>query len=86
MKDPQKVLLYPLTSEKAVRLLETENVITFKVSEDANKIDIKRAVEYLYDVKVQEVRVLRGKKGKKAYVKLSPEYSADELAAKLGVI
>ncbi len=86
MKDPQKVILYPVTTEKAVRLVERENTVTFMVSEDANKVDIKRAVEILYGVKVKDVRTVKTFDGKKAYVRLSPEFSADELAAKLGVI
>jgi large subunit ribosomal protein L23 len=87
MKDPQKVILFPLTTEKAVRLVESQNTITFVVAPDANKHDIKRAVEILYGVKVKDVRTVKTPDGKKkAYVRLREEFSADELAAKLGVI
>jgi len=87
MKDPQKVILFPLTSEKAVRLVESQNTVTFMVALDANKHDIKRAVEVLYGVKVKDVRTVRTPDGrKKAFVKLAEGFSADELAAKLGVI
>ncbi|MEM0358950.1 MAG: 50S ribosomal protein L23 [Hadesarchaea archaeon] len=87
MKDPHKVILYPLATEKAVRLIEKENKLTFVVSEDANKIDVKRAVEVLYGVEVESVRIVRDPKGrKKAYVKLTPRFIADEVASKLGVI
>jgi large subunit ribosomal protein L23 len=87
MKDPQKVILFPLTTEKAVRLVESQNTITFVVAPDANKHDIKRAVEVLYGVKVKDVRTVKTPDGKKkAYVRLMEEFSADELAAKLGVI
>jgi ribosomal protein uL23 len=87
MKDPQRVILFPLTSEKAVAMVESLNTVTFVVAADANKQDIKRAVEVLYGVKVKEVRTLKTPDGrKKAYVKLAEGFSADELAAKLGVI
>jgi large subunit ribosomal protein L23 len=87
MKDPQKVILFPLTTEKAVRLVESQNTVTFVVAPDANKHDIKRAVEILYGVKVKDVRTVKTPDGKKkAYVRLREEFSADELAAKLGVI
>lgn len=86
MKDPQKVILFPLATEKVVRLVESENTIAFAVAPDANRQDIKKAVEVLYGVKVKEVRTVKTYEGKKAYVRLSPDYSADELAARLGVI
>ncbi|MEM2299826.1 MAG: 50S ribosomal protein L23 [Candidatus Hadarchaeales archaeon] len=87
MKDPQKVIRYPKMSEKAVRMIESENKLVFVVADDANKIDVKRAVEALYQVKVVKVNILRSPKGEKlAYVKLAPEYSAIDLATKLEVI
>ncbi|MEB3862295.1 MAG: 50S ribosomal protein L23 [Desulfurococcales archaeon] len=74
-------------SEKASILMETQNVLTLVVRRDATKSDIKREVERLYGVKVDEVRTLITPKGyKKAYVKLAPEYSASELATRLGLV
>ncbi len=87
MKDPHKVLLYPVTTEKAVRLIESENKLTFVVSPDATRNDVKRAVEVLYEVEVESVRTERTPDGKKrAYVRLTPKFIADEVASKLGVI
>jgi len=87
MKDPQKVIKYPKMSEKAVRMIERENKLAFVVSEDANKIDVKRAVEMLYQVKVEKVNILRSPRGEKiAYVRLAPEFSATDLATRLEVI
>ncbi|MEM3012680.1 MAG: 50S ribosomal protein L23, partial [Candidatus Hadarchaeales archaeon] len=68
-------------------LIEAENKLTFVVSPDANKTDVKRAVELLYGVEVESVNVERDREGKKrAYVKLTPRFIADEVASKLGVI
>jgi large subunit ribosomal protein L23 len=87
MKDPHKVILYPLATEKAVRLIERENKLTFVVSPDANKTDVKRAVELLYGVEVESVGMEREPGGRKrAYVRLTPRFIADEVASKLGVI
>ncbi len=87
MRDPHKVILYPLATEKAVRLIEKENKLTFVVAPDANKTEVKRAVELLYGVEVESVRITRGPEGrKKAYVRLTPRFNADEVASKLGVI
>jgi len=74
-------------SEKASILMDTQNILTLIVRRDATKHQIKRAVETLYNVKVEDVRTLITSKGyKKAYVKLSPEYSASELATRLGLV
>lgn len=87
MKDPHKVLLYPQATEKAVRLIESENKLLFIVANDATKSDIKRAVEVLFEVRVSNVKVEITPEGRKrAYVKLAPEFMADEIAAKLGMI
>lgn len=84
---PEEVIIRIHMSEKASRLLEEENTLTLIVRRDATKPDIKRAVEVLYDVKVDKVRTLITPKGeKKAYVKLSKEYNASELASKLGLV
>ncbi|MEM1584434.1 MAG: 50S ribosomal protein L23 [Nitrososphaerota archaeon] len=73
-------------TQDAVSLIEKENKITFIVDVRATKKDIKKAVEELYNVKVVKVNTLITSLGeKKAYVKLSPETPASELAIKLGI-
>ncbi len=85
--DPLKVIKYPLVTEKAVRLMERENKLTFIVDRKATKKDIKEAVEKLFGVKVEKVNTLITPKGeKKAYVKLKKEYKAIDVATKLGVM
>lgn len=82
-----KILIRPVQSEKALTLIDKQNTLTFIVDINASKHDVKRAVEYLFSVKVDEVRTLITSKGeKKAYVKLSPEYKATEVATKLGIM
>jgi LSU ribosomal protein L23P len=82
-----KVILRPVQSEKALTLIDKQNTLTFIVDINATKHDIKRAVEYLFSVKVDEVRTLITPKGeKKAYVKLSPEYKATDVATRLGIM
>ena len=74
-------------SEKAMRLIETQNTLTLIVARDATKPEIKRAVEEIYGVKVEKVRTLITPRGeKKAYVKLAKEHSATELATRLGLV
>ncbi len=82
-----EVVKYPLLSEDAVTLLEAENKITFIVNLRADKYDVKRAIEELYEVKVARVTTLITMEGeKKAFVKLTPDFKASDLAVRLGIL
>lgn len=59
MKGPQDVIQAPLISEKGSLLAETTNQVLFKVKPGANKIEVKKAVETLFKVKVEKVRLAR---------------------------
>jgi len=63
LRDPRTIILQPLVTEKGSRLRETENKYLFRVARDANKIEIKRAIEEIFNVKVKQVRTMtvRGK-------------------------
>jgi large subunit ribosomal protein L23 len=81
------VIKYPLLSEKAVDLVEKENKLVFVVEKNADKIEVKRAVEELYKVKVLKVNTFIDRKGrKKAFVQLAPESSAVDIATQLKII
>lgn len=85
--DPQKLIRRPLITEKATKLKESTNTICFEVDRTANKIEIRRAIEKLFGVKVVDVRVAnrqgkwkrmgrflgQRKDWKKAYVRLAPD-------------
>ncbi|MBI1973743.1 50S ribosomal protein L23 [Candidatus Micrarchaeota archaeon] len=81
------VVRYPLITEKAVGMIEKQNIIVFAVDEGATKADVKRDVEKLYGVKVAGVNTSTNIEGvKKAFVRLTPEFKAGELAAKLKIL
>jgi len=85
--DPYEVVLYPLMTESASLMVEKENKLAFAVSLKANKADVKRAVEELYEVKVESVNTQVTATGeKKAFVKLHPDYKAADVAIKLGIL
>ena len=87
VKSIQEVIKYPLISEDAVTLIEADNKITFIVDADASKSDIRRAVEELYEVRVDRVNSVVTPEGrKKAYVKLASDYKASDLAVRLGIL
>jgi len=82
-----QVVKYPLLSEDAVTLLESENKITFIVDVHCDKHDIKRAIQELYEVKVRDVKTLITAEGeKKAFVRLMPDFKASDLAVRLGIL
>ncbi len=85
-KELEEVILYPYMTEKAVRLTE-KNKIVFIVPRSVGKQEIKLALEENYGVKVEKVNTVISPLGKKkAYVLLSKESSAAELASKLGML
>lgn len=85
--NPHKVIKYPLMTEAASLMVEQENKLVFIVHLKSTKYDIKKAVEGLYDVEVEKVNVLITPQAKKkAFVKLSPEYKASDVAIKLGIL
>ena len=60
MKAPQDIILKPVITERSMDglALEENKKYTFKVAKDANKIEIKQAVEKLFDVKVAKVNTM----------------------------
>ena len=89
--DIYNVLIRPIVTEKGTRLSQTRHAFSFEVNSDANKAQIKQAVEKIYKVRVKEVRTAN-RKGKprragyrwsatshwkKAVVVLHPDYNID---------
>ncbi len=58
MREPQRIILRPLITEKSTFQKEEARQYVFEVDRKANKIEIKEAVEHLFKVKVDQVRTL----------------------------
>lgn len=58
MKDPRSIVLKPLVTEKGSRMREANNMYLFRVATVANRLEIKRAVEAIFHVKVKSVRTM----------------------------
>ena len=85
MKDPQDIIINPIISEQSMDLMEQNNTYAFKVAKDANKIEIRKAIEEIFEVNVVNVNTMNmhgkirslgrseGKRPdwKKAYIKLA---------------
>ena len=83
--DPYKVIIKPLSTEKSLRMMESENKIMFLISSKASKSDVKKAIETLYKMHCIKVNTLITMKGqKRAIVKL--QEPAIDLATKLGLL
>jgi large subunit ribosomal protein L23 len=59
MRSPREIIVRPVVTERSTALGDEQDAFTFIVAEDANKIEIRRAVEELFDVKVQSVNTMR---------------------------
>ena len=84
MNDAYQIILRPIITEKSTQLKENNREVCFEVAKQANKTEIKKAVEQLFKVKVESVRTQnkvgkwrrvgrnkgQTKTWKKAYVKL----------------
>ena len=75
MKEPYSVVLGTVITERSTDLQEHQNKYTFKVDPRATKIDIKRAVEGIFKVRVRQVNTVR-MPGKPRRVRLQPGYTA----------
>ncbi len=79
-------MLKPITSEKAIKMIEIENTLLFETERQKKKPEIKREIEDLFNVKVDKVRTFIRKNKKYAYVKLNKKNPAIDIATKLGII
>ena len=80
------MMLKPVTSEKAVKMIDIDNTLLFETERRATKTEIKAEVESIFKVKVEKVRTLIQNNRKFAYVKLNKANPAIDVATKLGMI
>ena len=59
MIHPRNIIISPIITEKSEKLARDNNMYTFKVSINANKIEIKKAIEKIFSVKVLDVNTIR---------------------------
>jgi len=82
-----KIIKYPLSTEKSIRLMESENKLIFVVDKKATRLQVQKAIESLFKVKVANVNTLITHSGeKRAYVKFSSETPAIDIATQLGLM
>merc|ERR1712146_17106 len=85
--DRYQILKFPLTTESAMKKIEENNTLVFIVDVRANKVQIKEAIKKMYDIDTQKINTLIRPDGqKKAYLRLSQDYDALDVANKIGII
>ena len=91
--DPYEILLHPYVTEKSLNFLsgtpsqdlKDGNRIEFVVKKTANKAEIKKAFEKLFEAKVDNVRTFIRRDGKHAIIKLREGFSAEDIGMRIGV-
>merc|ERR1719291_566492 len=85
--DKYRIIQCPVTTESAMKKIEEINTLVFLVDIQATKLKIKEAVRAMYDVQYAKVNTLIRPDGKKkAYVHLTPDYDALDVANRIGII
>ena len=76
----------PITTEKAIRLIEAENTLVLEADRRDSKTKIKKQIEEIFNIKVDSVNTLIRKNKKYVYAKLNKKNPAIDVATKLGMI
>jgi large subunit ribosomal protein L23Ae len=86
-KDHFRMIHHPLTTESALKKIQSGNTIVFIVDPRSNKNKIKNTLKKIYKIKIQKVNTLISTNGKKkVFVKLSSDFDALDVANKIGFI
>ncbi|MBI2559445.1 50S ribosomal protein L23 [Candidatus Woesearchaeota archaeon] len=85
--DPYSIIKHPLSTEKSIRLMETDNKLIFVVNKKSSKKEIKKAIEEMFKVEVASVNTFINPEGeKRAYVKFSSKNPAIDIATQMGLM
>ena len=80
------MIIKPVTTEKAIRLIEIDNTILFQIGSKNNKKDIKIEFEKMFKVGIEKINIVNRGKNKIAYIKLKKNFPAIDIATKIGMI
>ena len=83
---PYDVIIHPFVTEKTMAAMERENKLEFLVRRTASKPAIKKAIEQLFDAKVDSVNIKIGRDGQKhAIVKFGEGTKAEDVGTRIGI-
>ena len=76
MNNYRDIIIRPIITEKSMKLMETDNKVTFEVKKGCNKTEVRQAVEKIFGVKVEKVNILNTKPKTKGVGKFVGKTSA----------
>jgi len=83
--DPNDIIYHPYVTEKTMNFMEKNNALEFVVKRNADKKQIKQAIETMFEVKVKNVKTRITKNGKHAIVRFMPEFKAEDIGMRIGI-
>jgi len=83
--DPYEIIYHPYVTEKTMNFMEKNNALEFVVKRDADKKQIKEAVEKMFEAKVQVVNTKITKNGKHAIITFTPDFKAEDIGMRIGI-
>lgn len=83
--NPFDIVLHPYVTEKTMNQMEKNNALEFIVKRNADKTQIKKSVEKMFDAKVKSINTRITKNGKHAIVIFMPEFKAEDIGMRIGV-
>ena len=83
--DPYDIIFHPFVTEKTMNLMEKNNSLEFVVKRNSNKKQIKKAIEKMFEAKVQVVNTKITKNGKHAIITFTPDFKAEDIGMRIGI-
>ena len=80
------MILKPISTEKAVMMIERDNLLVFTTEIKNNKEEKKKEIEEMFEIKIDSIRTLRKNNKKYVYVRLNKKFPAIDVASKLGLM
>ena len=60
-RNPRDIIVRPIITEKTIQMQDQDNKVTFEVKKGANKVEVRQAIEEIFNVKVEKVNILNSK-------------------------
>lgn len=83
----RSIIKYPMSTEKSIRMMESENKLVFVVDKKATKNEIKDELQLTFKANIKNINTQISNKGiKKAYVQFADDTPAIDIATQLGLM
>ena len=83
--DPYKIIFHPYVTEKTMNIMEKNNSLEFVVRRNANKKQIKIAIEKMFEAKIKDINTKITKNGKHAIITFNPDFKAEDIGMRIGI-